>query len=137
MEDIAYVNLYYDDKTFVNLHLNWLSPAKVRRMIIGGSQKMIVYDDMENSEKIKIYDKGITIKTVDAVNRAKVDYRIGDMVAPKLDNREALSSEAEHFIECVKHRRDPIVNGGEGLRVVRILEAAQASITNGGKRIKI
>lgn len=140
LEDIAYVHIEYPGQLIVHLHLNWLAPAKIRRMLIGGSEKMIIYDDIEPSEKVKIYDKGIVVRNeqdVNSVHKIIVDYRTGDMAAPKLDNIEALHAEADHFISCVCDRTQPLVNGQAGLRVVRILEATQKSIRSNGRRIEI
>lgn len=140
LEDIAYVHIEYPGQLIAHLHLNWLAPAKIRRTLIGGTNKMIVYDDMEPSEKVKIYDKGIVVRNeqdVNSIHKVIVDYRTGDMVAPKLDNKEALSAEADHFIACVRDRAQPLVDGQAGLRVVRILEATQKSIQNNGQRMEI
>jgi len=140
LEDMAYIHMEYAGRLVAHLHLNWLSPAKIRRMLIGGSNKMIVYDDMEPSEKVKIYDKGIVLRNqqdVNSIRKVIVDYRTGDMVAPKLANKEALSAEADHFIRCVRERKKPLVDGLAGLRVVRILEAAQRSMRHNGRREKI
>jgi len=140
LENIAYVHIEYEGQLIAHLHINWISPAKIRRMLIGGTNKMIVYDDMEFSEKVKIYDKGIVVrnaKDVNSIHKVIVDYRTGDMIAPKLDNREALSAEVEHFISCVRDRTKPLADGNAGLKVVRMLEATQRSIENNGQRVKI
>jgi len=138
-EYLAYLHLEYEDGTTAHFHFNWLAPVKVRRMLIGGADKMIVYDDMEPSEKVKIYDKGIVLKEndLDSIYKVYIDYRTGDMVAPKLEHREALAVEAEHFVDCVKNRTAPLTDGYSGLRVVKIIEAAQRSICNKGERIKM
>ncbi|HEX4149391.1 MAG TPA: Gfo/Idh/MocA family oxidoreductase [Pirellulales bacterium] len=139
LENLAYVHLEFDDQLIAHFHLNWLAPVKLRQTVIAGRQKMVVYDDMERSEKIKIYDKGIDIKeqTADAAYKLYVDYRTGDMVAPKLSQREALHAEAEHFLDCVRRRARPLADGHAGWRVVRILEAAQESLSNRGARIQL
>jgi predicted dehydrogenase len=139
-EDIAYLHIEYPAKMIAHLHLNWLAPAKIRRTLIGGTKKMIVYDDMEPSEKVKIYDKGVLVHSAldsNSIHKIFVDYRTGDMVAPKISNKEALSVEADHFITCVRDRVRPLVDGQEGLKVVKVLEAAQESISNCGRRILI
>ncbi|MBU1213561.1 MAG: Gfo/Idh/MocA family oxidoreductase [Alphaproteobacteria bacterium] len=140
LEDIAYVHLEYPGKMIAHLHLNWLAPAKIRRTLIGGTKKMVVYDDMELSEKVKIYDKGIFVQNkldVNSIHRVIVDYRTGDMVSPKLPNKEALVVEADHFIACVRDRVQPLVDGQAGLKVVRVLEATQQSIRSNGQRVII
>ena len=132
-ENIAYVTVQYSPDVLAHIHVNWLAPAKVRRTIIGGSKSMIIYDDMEPSEKLKIYDKGVNIapSTSDDVYSQMVSYRSGDMRAPKIDGREALSYEAEHIVHCVRTGSRPTADGAAGLRVVRILEAAQNSLDAG------
>ena len=139
-EDIAYLHIEYPAKMIAHLHLNWLAPAKIRRTLIGGTKKMIIYDDMEPSEKVKIYDKGVLVHSAldsNSIHKIFVDYRTGDMVAPKISNKEALYVEADHFITCVRDRVRPLVDGQEGLKVVKVLEAAQESISNCGRRILI
>ncbi len=139
IENIAYLHLEYEDNLIAHFHVNWLSPVKVRHFLIGGTSKMIVYDDMQPSEKVKVYDKGIVIKEgdVESLYRVYVDYRTGDMVAPKLPFGEALRVEAEHFAECVETRCRPISDGHMGLSVVRVLEAAQRSIKHHGDRVEL
>jgi len=136
---LAYLHLEYADGVIAHFHFNWLSPIKIRRTLIAGTNKMIVYDDMEPSEKVKIYDKGIEIKEgeIDSIYKIYVDYRTGDTVAPKLDTKEALALEAEHFVSCVENRTTPLTDGKSGLKVVRIIEAAQISINNKGARIEM
>ena len=133
-ENIAYVTAFYDSSLIAHLNVNWLSPVKVRRTLIGGSKQMIVYDDIENSEKIKVYDKGVNVKNGSAESRYKmlVSYRSGDMYAPQLDVTEALRVEAQHFADCIEHGLKPITDGQSGLRVVSILEAATKSMKNRG-----
>lgn len=130
-ENIAYVTVQYRPDVLAHVHVNWLAPAKVRRTIIGGSKSMIIYDDMEPSEKLKVYDKGVNIAPSggrDDVYSQLVSYRSGDMRAPKIDAREALSFEAEHILSCVRTGSRPIADGAAGVRVVRIVEAAQTSL---------
>jgi predicted dehydrogenase len=134
-ENIAYVTMRYGPHLLAHVHVNWLAPAKVRRTIVGGSKRMLVYDDMEPSEKIKIYDAGVSITpslTEDELHSQVVLYRAGDMLAPKVDTREALAVEAEHIVQCIRTGAVPRADGHAGLRVVRILAAAQASIEAGG-----
>jgi predicted dehydrogenase len=139
LESIAYLHLEYAGGLIAHFHFNWLAPVKVRRTLIGGTRQMIVYDDMEPSEKVKVYDKGVVIKQgdVDSIYKTIVDYRTGDMVAPKLSTQEALAAEARHFLDCVRQRSQPLADGAAGLQVVRILEAAQASLREGGRRIAL
>jgi len=139
LENIAYLSVSYQDSTIAHFHVNWLSPIKVRQILIGGSEKMIVYNDMENTEKIKVYDSGVKLNTgdKDAIYNALIQYRTGDMYAPKLDQTEALKTECRHFIDCIRQNRSPISDGVFGLEVVRILEAAQRSIRQQGKNIAL
>ena len=123
-----------------HIHVNWLSPVKVRRTLIGGSKKMIVYDDLTPSEKIKIYDSGITLTQSpkqEDVYKLLVSYRSGDMWAPKVEQTEALKAEITHFMDCISTNRAPINDGHAGLRVVRLLEAAEHSLKARGKLVEI
>jgi predicted dehydrogenase len=137
IENMAYLHVEYPGDLIAHFHVNWLAPVKIRRMLIGGTEQMIVYDDMEPSEKVKVYDKGIVVTEgdINSIYKVIVDYRTGDMVAPKLAHGEALSKEAKHFLSCVKHRTKPIADGMAGLRVVKMLQAAQLSIRNNGRRV--
>lgn len=137
-ENMAYLTCFFPNNLIAHFHVNWLAPVKIRQTLIGGSEKMIVYDDIEMSEKIKVYDKGITVdQNPDAVYQRHVGYRSGDMWAPRLDNIEALRIEAEHFVECVETGRQPLSSGQAGLRVIRILEAASQSMANHGQPVTL
>ncbi|MBT1070856.1 Gfo/Idh/MocA family protein [Pelotalea chapellei] len=136
-ENVAYLTVYYNSGMIAHFHNNWLSPVKVRTMLVGGSKKTIHYDDMEVSEKIKIYDRGVDIDTTEGVHDARVSYRLGDMWAPRLDQTEALRLMAGEFIDCVQTGRRCITDGNSGLNVVRILEASEMSIKHRGKEIKL
>ena len=138
-ENIAYLTLFFDSNLIAHVHVNWLAPLKVRRTLIGGSSKMIVYDDLEPSEKVKVYDKGITVNNDDteSVYQMLIGYRTGDMWAPQLDVTEALRLEASHFIRCVEQGERPISDGEAGLRVVRILEAATQSMAARGQLVEV
>jgi len=137
-ENIAYLTLFFDDRLIAHVHVNWLAPVKIRRTLIGGSQRMIVYDDLEPSEKIKVYDKGITVNSdPQSVYQLLVGYRAGDMWAPHLDATEALATEAAHFIACVQDRVRPTTDGHSGARVVRIVEAACESMAARGRLIEL
>ncbi len=137
IEDIAYITVNFDNGTIGHFHVNWLAPVKVRRILIGGTKKMIVYDDTEPSEKVKVYDKGVIATTMEGIHRVLISYRTGDMYAPKLDDTEALSLVCKNFIESIEKGIKPVTDGISGLEVVRILEAAEKSIKNEGKLIKI
>jgi predicted dehydrogenase len=141
-ENIAYLTLFFQSKLIAHIHVNWLAPVKVRRTLIGGSSKMIVYDDLEPSEKIKVYDKGITLngnpqKNGEKIHQMLVGYRTGDMYAPQLDMAEALGRELREFIDCIETSKQPTADGNSGLRVVRILEAATQSLAQRGRVIEL
>ena len=137
-ESLAYLTCFFEDNLIAHFHVNWLAPVKIRRTLIGGSEKMIAWDDMELSEKLKIFDKGITLNNgPEGVYQLQVGYRAGDMWAPHLPNVEALQVEARHFLECIEHVRQPISDGQSGLRVVRILEAASQSMEQHGRPVEL
>lgn len=140
IENVAYLTVYYPDDVIAHVHSNWLAPVKVRKTLIGGSEKMIVYDDTEPDVKVKVYDKGVDIERngdPEAIHDLLVSYRSGDMWAPHLDDTEALKREARHFIKCAEAGEQPTTDGQAGLDVVKILEAAQESIDNDGERIEL
>ena len=137
IEDVAYLAVHFDAGLIAHFHVNWLAPLKIRRILIGGSKKMIVYDDMEPSEKVKVYDKGVEITTREGIYSTLVQYRTGDMFAPKLDNSEALSLLAKEFVDAIMKNRQPITDGKAGIDVVRILEAAEKSLRKGGAVVKL
>ena len=137
-ENVAYITLFFDNPQIAHVHVNWLTPVKVRHTLIGGSEKMILYDDLEPSEKVKIYDKGVTIsQSPEAVYEMLVSYRSGDMWAPRLDATEALQTEALHFIDCIENQTQPETDGQAGLRLVRTVEAAEKSLRAKGQLVKI
>jgi predicted dehydrogenase len=137
-ENIAYMTMYFDGRLIAHVHANWLAPVKVRRTLLGGSRRMIVFDDLEASEKIKVYDRGISLNpSAENVYQMKVGYRTGDMWAPQLAVREALYTEALHFVECVEHGTTPRTDGPAGLRVVRLLESASASMAQHGRPVSL
>ncbi len=138
MEDVAYVSVRFSGGLIAHFHVNWMSPVKIRRIIIGGSRKMVVFDDLDPAEKIKIYDKGIELSNENkkSVYQCMVQYRIGDMYAPAISNVEALKVEIDHFADCIENRKNPITDGEGGLRVVRILEAANKSLRRGGAKVR-
>ena len=137
-ENIAYLTLFFKNKLIAHIHVNWLAPVKIRRTLISGSKKMIVYDDLEPSEKVKVYDKGVHLKSdAKSIYKMLVNYRTGDMWVPQIDIGEALQREALHFIECINKRKKPITDGESGLRVVQIIEAATRSMANQGKPVRL
>jgi predicted dehydrogenase len=135
-ENIAYITARYESSLIAHFHVNWLSPVKVRTTLVGGSSKMIVYDDMESTEKIKVYDRGFTVNH-DPERREKLltGYRNGDMLAPNLETTEALRLMARDFTCAILENRQPLSDAISGYRVVRLLEAAQQSIEKNGKEI--
>lgn len=137
MENLAYVHLEYPGGVTAHMHLNWMSPVKIRQTIIGCTKKMVVYNDLEMTEKVKVFDSGVTVKEPDEVRKIRVDYRTGDMLAPKLEHREALAMEAAHFVDCIRERKKPLADGKEGLRVVKVLDACTKSLKQGCVRIPL
>jgi predicted dehydrogenase len=137
-ENVAYITLFFANTQIAHVHVNWLTPVKVRHTLIGGSEKMILYDDLDPSDKLKVYDKGITITPgPEAVYKMLVSYRSGDMWAPRLDNTEALQTEALHFIDCVEHQRAPETDGSAGLRMIHMIEAAEKSLKDRGRLVEL
>jgi predicted dehydrogenase len=137
-ENTAYVTLFCEHSLIAHINVNWLAPVKVRQTLIGGSKKMLVYDDIEPSEKIKVYDRGITVQNDrDNIYRMLVDYRTGDMWAPRLSMQEALKVETALFSECIEKGTTPFNDGQAGLRIVRVLEAAMQSVRQQGKAITL
>ncbi len=137
-ENVAYITLFFANPQIAHVHVNWLTPVKVRHTLIGGSEKMILYDDLEPSEKVKIYDKGVTLsQSPEAVYEMLVSYRSGDMWAPRLDATEALQTEAQHFIDCIENNKQPETDGQAGLRLVKIVEAAEKSLLARGQLVEI
>ena len=137
-ENVAYITLFFAETQIAHIHVNWLTPVKVRHTLIGGSEKMIVYDDLEPSEKLKVYDKGITVTPgTEDVYKLLVSYRSGDMWAPRLDNTEALQTEAIHFVDCIENHKEPETDGLAGLRMVKMIEAAERSLHRRGELIEI
>jgi len=137
-ENIAYVTAHFETKMIAHFHLNWLAPVKVRKTLVGGTRKMMVYDDMEPAEKLRVYDKGITVNH-DPEHRERVlaGYRNGDVVAPNLDTVEALRLMTREFIDSITRKRLPISDGYAGYRVVRLLKAAQQSMELNGQPVEL
>jgi predicted dehydrogenase len=137
-ENIAYMTMFFDGPLIGHIHVNWLAPVKVRRTLLGGSRRMVVFDDLETSEKLKIYDKGISLNpSPENVYQMLVGYRTGDMWAPKVAVTEALSVEVAHFAECIGAGSRAITDGEAGLRVVRLLEAANESMAEHGHLVSL
>jgi predicted dehydrogenase len=139
-ENVAHVTLYYDSGATAHVNVNWLAPVKIRQTLIGGSKRMIVWDDIQPDEKIKVYDRGVSVETVDDDDerrRRLVSYRMGDMYAPRLPLQEALSVEFSHILACIDGAAEPLASGAMGLRVVQVLESAGASLAGRGRPVEI
>ena len=136
-EDVAFITLYFPDKVIAHINVNWLSPVKVRMTLIGGEKKMLVWNDLEADEKIKIYDKGVNVTSREGLYDLLVHYRSGDMWAPQIEQVEALTRELAYFVECISKDKTPVNDGESGLRVVRMLEAANASIRKRGELVQL
>jgi predicted dehydrogenase len=140
-ENIAYITVHFDNGFLAHFHVNWLAPVKIRHMLLGGAQRMLVYNDMEPSEKVLVYDKGVDVN-VDvrddlARRQILVSYRTGDMYAPKLDRTEALAGVVREFASAIAERRAPLTDAASGVRVVSLLEAAEQSLRSEGRRIRL
>ncbi len=136
-EDVAFITLYYPNEVIAHVNVNWLSPVKVRMTLIGGEKKMLVWNDLEADEKIKVYDKGVKITSREGVYNLLVNYRSGDMWAPHLEPVEALRVELGYFLDCIKTNQTPLNDGLAGLRVVKMLEAASQSLRNRGAAVQV
>jgi predicted dehydrogenase len=137
-ENIGYMTMFFDGSLIAHVHVNWLSPVKVRRTLLGGSRRMVVFDDLEASEKIKVYDRGISVNpSPENLYQMAIGYRAGDMWAPQLAVTEALSVEAAHFVACIRDGAAPTTGGDAGLRVVRLLEAATESVAHQGRLVSL
>jgi predicted dehydrogenase len=137
-ENLAFLTLFYDSGTIAHANVSWLAPVKVRQILLGGSKKMIIYDDLQPSEKVKIYDKGVSFtEDPKQIYDMRVGYRTGDMWAPKLDETEALRTASEHFVDCLQHGKTPQTDGQLGLRVVALIEAATSSMRGKGETVYV
>jgi predicted dehydrogenase len=137
LEDMAHLTVFYGSGAVAHLNVNWLAPVKVRQTLIGGSRRMIVYDDLQPSEKIKVYDRGVTLGEAANTVDLRISYRSGDMWAPQLSVKEALLTEMEHFVDCIETGAAPISSGASGLRVVQALECAMASLGQRGHPVEV
>jgi len=131
-EDVAFITLYFPDKVIAHINVNWLSPVKVRTTLIGGEKKMLVWNDLEADEKIKIYDKGVKVTSREGLYDLLVHYRSGDMWAPQIEQVEALQKELTYFVDCIVKDQTPVNDGEAGLRVVKMLEASDESLRKRG-----
>jgi predicted dehydrogenase len=138
-ENVAYVTVHFDDGFLAHFHVNWLAPVKIRQMLLGGRQRMLVYDDTDPSEKVRVYDRGVDVDMKDGEARRQilVSYRTGDMYAPTFDRREALALVAREFVEAIAARRAPLTDADAGIRVVALLEAAEESLRTQGRRVAL
>jgi predicted dehydrogenase len=137
LEDVAYITIYFPNNTIAHIHVNWLSPVKVRTTLIGGEHKMLVWNDLAADEKIKVYDKGVSVTTKQGVYGLLVSCRSGDMWAPKVEQTEALRVEAKYFIDCILHNKKPVNDGEAGRRIVQLLAAADRSLKKRGKIVQL
>jgi predicted dehydrogenase len=137
LADMAFLTVYFPGNVIAHVNVNWLSPVKIRMTLIGGRDKMLVWNDLENDEKIKVYDKGVNVTSAEGVHELLVSYRSGDVWAPKVDQTEALKAELAYFADCVVNDKTPFNDGHAGLRVVKLLEAAEASLNGRGQLVQI
>jgi predicted dehydrogenase len=138
LEDVAFLTFYFPHNIIAHVNVNWLSPVKVRTTLIGGEKKMVVWNDLEADEKIRIYDKGVEKSTnTEGIYEILVKYRTGDMWAPQIEHTEALKKELEYFADCINSNRTPINDGKAGWRVVQMLEAANQSVRSRGAAIEL
>ena len=135
--DIAFINIFYPNNIIGHINVNWLSPVKVRTTLIGGEKRMLVWNDLEADEKIKVYDKGVQMTSGEGVYQLLVSYRSGDMWAPRVEQVEALREEAAYFVDCILNNKKPFNDGIAGLHVVKMLEAADRSLEQKGKIIQL
>jgi predicted dehydrogenase len=136
-EDMAYITVYFPDNVIAHINVNWLSPVKIRTTLLGGEKKMLVWNDLEADEKLKVYDRGVQVTNGSGLYELLVSYRSGDMWAPKIEPSEALHLESAHFVDCILNDKTPISDGAAGLRVVRMLEATDQSVRERGKLVHL
>ena len=137
LEDIAFITVYFTNNVIGHFNVNWISPVKVRTTLIGGEKRMLVWNDLDADEKIRVYDKGVKVENAEGIYDLLVSYRSGDMWAPKVEQTEALRAEAEYFIDCILNDKTPFNDGHAGLRVIKMLEASNKSLKNEGKMVKL
>ena len=138
-ENIAYLTVHFDNGFLAHFHVNWLAPVKIRKMLLGGRRKMLTFDDLEPSEKVRVYDHGVDFQSRDDETRRRilVSYRTGDMYAPALERQEALADVTSEFAAAISAGREPLTGAGAGIRVVRLLEAADQSLRSEGRRVRL
>jgi predicted dehydrogenase len=137
-ENLAYITLFLPQGAIAHINVNWLAPIKLRQTLVGGSRKMIVYDDLQPSEKLRVYDKGVTLSaSANEALEARIGYRLGDMTAPLLASREPLANEAEHFLDCIETGAAPITGGAMALRLIELLERATLSMGQRGRLVEV
>jgi predicted dehydrogenase len=137
-DNMAYITLYFENGAIAHVNVNWLAPVKMRQTLIGGSRRMIVYDDLLPSEKVKVYDRGVNLSSSeDDIQKMRVSYRMGEMWGPELSVKEALLTEIEHFADCIRNQATPLTGGESGLRVVKTLEAATLSLRQHGHPVDL
>lgn len=137
VEDVAFMTIYFPRSVIAHINVNWLSPVKIRTTLIGGQKKMVVWNDLVADEKVRVYDKGVQITSGDGIRDLLVSYRTGDMWAPQIEQQEALRVELDYFADCLINSKTPFNDGQAGLRVVRMLEAAEASIQKRGELVRL
>lgn len=137
LEDVAYITVYFDSNLIAHFNVNWLSPVKVRQTLVGGEKKMLVWNDLERDEALKVYDRGVTLENRESVYNLLFNYRSGDMWAPRIEHTEALKLETKYFVDCVESGTAPFNDGNAGLRVVRMLESSDRSLKSGGKLVRL
>lgn len=135
--DVAFINLIFDSGVVAHVEVSWLAPSKLRRTTIVGERKMILYDDTQSMEKVKIFDEGVNVMKPESFGEYQLSYRVGDIVAPRIDSSEPLAAEIEHFCNCIKTGEKPRSDGVNGFEVVKILEAAEKSLMNSGGLVEI
>jgi predicted dehydrogenase len=136
IEDVAFLHLRYPGDIGAHTHVSWLNPDKIRRITVVGSKKMLVYDDVSTTEKLRVYDKGVTVQPhYDTFGEFQLSYRFGDIYTPRLDDNEPLKNECQHFVQCIQKRETPRSDGWSGLSVVRVMERACESIRSNGAQL--
>jgi predicted dehydrogenase len=137
LANVAYVTVFYGDGFIAHFNFNWLSPVKVRKTLIGGTKKLLMWDDLDADEKIKIYDKGVDVRDKDQLYKLLISYRSGDIYSPKLEKNEALETEISYFSDCLSSNEKPLNDGSQGLAIVRLLEACDMSLSQNGKLVDL
>ena len=137
LEDVAFITVFFNNNIIAHFNVNWLSPVKVRTTLIGGEKKMVVWNDLDVDEKIRVYDKGVNMMNREGIYDLLISYRSGDIWAPKIQQTEALKAEAEYFVDCVINDKHPFNDGHAGLRVVKMMEASTQSLRDEGKPVKL